>query len=288
MTKRALLCWFVGASLLCADTLVLRDGTRIEGSFLGGDNRNIRFDDGQRVNSYNLNNVRSIQFTNDQSSNDQQNQSDRQPPDQRPPDQRQSDQRPGEFQRAQTNPPPRYPGPDSASSGNSPAEVQVPSGTPVVIRLIDPVNSETDSLGQTYRASLDQPIIVNGQTVVPRGADAVATLIDAQKSGRIQGKTVMTLDLKSLTVNGRKYDISTTGVSQASASRGQRSAKVIGGTAVLGAVIGAIAGGGKGAAIGTVAGAGAGTAAEVATSGQKVKVPAETRLTFTLQNPLNL
>ncbi len=77
-------------------------------------------------------------------------------------------------------------------------------------------------------------------------------------------------------------------VSQSSGSRTNRSAKVIGGTAALGAIIGAIAGGGSGAAIGTLAGAGAGTAAQVATSGQKVKVPAEARLTFTLQNPLDL
>jgi hypothetical protein len=143
-------------------------------------------------------------------------------------------------------------------------------------------------LGQTYRASVDQPVVVNGQTVIPRGADVVATLIDAQKSGKIEGKTVLTLDLKSITVNNHPYDIVTTGVSRASNSRGQRSAKVIGGTAAAGAIIGAIAGGGKGAAIGTLAGAGAGTAAQVATSGQKVNIPAETRLTFTLKNALDL
>jgi hypothetical protein len=152
--------------------------------------------------------------------------------------------------------------------------------------LIDPVNSERDNLGQTYRASVDQPVLINGQTVIPRGADAVATLIDAQKSGKIEGRTVLTLDLKTIAVNGRSYDIVTTGVPEASGSRGERSAKVIGGAAALGAIIGAAAGGGKGAAIGAGAGAGAGTAAQVATSGQKVKVPAETRLTFTLQNPI--
>jgi hypothetical protein len=163
----------------------------------------------------------------------------------------------------------------------------VPSGTQIVVRLIDPVNSERDNLGQTFRASVDQPVVVNGQTVIPRGADAVATLIDLQKSGKIEGRTVLTLDLKTVTVNGRTYDIVTTGVPEASGSRGARSAKVIGGAAALGAIIGAAAGGGKGAAIGAGAGAGAGTAAEIATSGQKVKVPAETRLTFTLQNPID-
>jgi hypothetical protein len=124
--------------------------------------------------------------------------------------------------------------------------------------------------------------------VIPRGADAVATLIDAQKSGKIEGRTVLTLDLKSITVNGRSYDIVTTGVAQASSSRGARSAKVIGGAAALGAIIGAAAGGGRGAAIGAGSGAAVGTAAEVATSGQRVRIPSETRLTFTLQNPIDL
>jgi len=87
-------------------------------------------------------------------------------------------------------------------------------------------------------------------------------------------------------VNGRPLDVTTTGVSQVSNSRGERSAKVVGGTAAVGAIIGAIAGEGRGAAIGAGSGAAVGTAAQVMTSGQKVKIPSETRLTFTLQNPL--
>jgi hypothetical protein len=166
--------------------------------------------------------------------------------------------------------------------------MQVPAGAQIVVRLIDPVNSELDSLGQTYRGSVDQPVIVDGQTVIPRGADAVAALVEAQKSGKIQGRTVLTLDLRNITLDGRAYDVTTTGVAQASASRGARSAKVIGGATALGAIIGGIAGGGKGAAIGAGSGAAVGTAAQVATSGQKVNIPSETRLTFTLQNPLDL
>ncbi len=184
--------------------------------------------------------------------------------------------------------PTRYPARPSAPPVNGPAGLEVPAGTQIVVRLIDPVDSERDRLGQTYRASIDQPVVVNGQTAIPRGSDVIATLIDAQKSGKIEGRTILTLDLKSITVNGRTYDIVTTGVPEASGSRGARSGKVIGGTAALGAIIGGIAGGGRGAAIGAGSGAAVGTAAEVATSGQKVKVPAETRITFTLQNPIDL
>ena len=299
--KRIITSLLLFTAVLSADTLVLRNGSRLEGSFLGGDGRSVRFLVGSQVSTYNVADIESIRFSASQTG---------------PVNGGYSQQAPN-YPAASNYPPtppapsaptyapappapsrPRgvdegsYAGPPGGAEapGNAPinAGIEVPSGTRIVIRLIDPVNSERDSLGQTYRASLDQPIIVNGQTVAPRGADAVASLIDAKQSGRIEGRTVLTLDLKTITVNGRTYDVVTTGVPEASGSRGERSAKVIGGAAALGAIIGAAAGGGKGAAIGAGAGAGAGTAAEVATSGQKVRIPAETRLTFTLQSPLTI
>jgi hypothetical protein len=151
------------------------------------------------------------------------------------------------------------------------------------------VDSERDRVGQTFNASLDEPVLdPGGRTLVPRGADVVVKLVDDQQSGKIEGRTVLTLDILSLRVDGRQIDVDTTAITQESASRGAKSGKVIGGTAVLGAIIGGIAGGGKGAAIGLGAGAGAGTAVQVATKGQRVRVPSETRLTFTLQQPVRL
>jgi hypothetical protein len=284
--ERAAVALLLSGMLLPADTLVMRNGSRVEGSYLGGDNRNIRFAVGDRVNTYNLNEVTALEFTGNSANNGA------------PPPPVSGDPVPA-MPPQTTYAPPQPPvatGPAMANRGDAnpvaqlPGNVglQIPAGTEITIRLIDPVDSQTDRLGQTYRASLDQPVVVNGQTVIPRGADAVATLIDAQKSGKIQGRTSLTLDLKNVTVNGRQYDITTTGVSQESSSRGARSAKVIGGTAAVGAIIGAIAGGGRGAAIGAGSGAAAGTAAQVITSGQRVKVPAETRLSFTLQNSLSL
>jgi hypothetical protein len=156
----------------------------------------------------------------------------------------------------------------------------------VKIRMIDAVNSDSAYTGQTFRASLDEPVYVNGQTVVPRGADVLTKLVAAQQSGKIQGRTALTLALSTITINGRPVDVSSTDVRQESSSRGARSAGVIGGGAALGAIIGGIAGGGKGAAIGATSGAAVGTGAEVLTSGQKVKIPSETRLTFRLQAPV--
>jgi hypothetical protein len=141
----------------------------------------------------------------------------------------------------------------------------IPIGTSITVRMIDSMNSEQSRLGETFRASVDEPVMVDGQVVVPRGADALTKL-----------------------VNGRMIDLTSGDVSQSSGSRGARSAKVIGGTAALGAIIGALAGGGKGAAIGAGSGAAVGTGAEVLTKGQTVKIPSETRLTFVLQQPAQL
>jgi hypothetical protein len=128
--------------------------------------------------------------------------------------------------------------------------------------------------------------MVNGQTVIPRGADATVKLVDAKESGKLTGTAELTLSLQSVRVNGRMVDINTQSVSRESGSRGARTAKIAGGTAAVGAIIGAIAGGGKGAAIGAGAGAAAGAGAEVVTKGQKVKIPSETRLTFVLDTPV--
>lgn len=280
MIRKTLTCCLAAASLLSADTLVLRNGSRIDGTFMGGDSRSVRFASNNQVKSFYLGDVDTILFSGDSSSSSNSSSSSSRP----------------SYAPLPTAPAAipsnnsQYGNGGAPQSQNTPDNtgLQIPAGTTISVRLIDPVDSDMDRLGQTYRASVDQPVIINGQTVIPRGTDAVAVLTNAQKGGRIEGRTSLTLDLRSITFNGSTYDLQTGGVTEQSGSRGQRSAKVIGGTAALGAIIGAIAGGGKGAAIGTVAGAGAGTAAEVATSGPRVKIPSETRLTFTLSNPLNL
>jgi hypothetical protein len=154
--------------------------------------------------------------------------------------------------------------------------------------MIEAVNSQTARLGQTFRASIDEPIFVNGQSVIPRGADVLAKLVEDQQSGKIEGRTVLTLALVSISVNGQPVAVTSSDVKTESSSRGARSAGVIGGGTALGAIVGALAGGGKGAAIGAASGATLGTGAEVLTKGQQVKIPSETRLTFRLQTPLQL
>jgi hypothetical protein len=154
--------------------------------------------------------------------------------------------------------------------------------------MIDSVDSDATHSGDTYHASLDQPLVVNGQTVAPAGSDATVQVVRVQQGGRISGREDVTLALASFQANGRTYDINTSNENVSSSdSRGKQSAEVIGGGAALGAIIGAIAGGGKGAAIGAASGAALGTGAQVI-RGQRVKVPSETRLSFTLSRDLLL
>jgi hypothetical protein len=152
--------------------------------------------------------------------------------------------------------------------------------------MIDGVDSERSRVGQTFAASLDQPVMLNGETIIPRGADVTVKLVDQKESGKLTGRAELALALQSIRVNGQMVDINSQTVTQESSSRGARTAKVAGGTAAVGAIIGAIAGGGKGAAIGAGAGAAAGAGAEVVTAGQRVRIPSETRLTFILDNPV--
>ena len=186
---------------------------------------------------------------------------------------------------------PRPPALAPSSDGGSAraaARIEVPAGTPLVIRLIDDVDSQRDSVGQAFRASIDEPVVIGERTVIPRGADVALKLTEDKQSGKLSGKTELTLDVVSVAVDGRTIDVMTEEVSRASSSRTGKTGQVVGGGAALGAIIGAIAGGGKGAAIGALGGAAAGGTVQVMTKGERVRIPSETRLTFNLQQPLQI
>jgi len=183
-------------------------------------------------------------------------------------------------------PPAAQPEPPAPPAPKPPERVTVPSGTVVTVRLIDGIDSSHNRPGEEFAASLDAPLVVGDRVVAPRGTDARVRLINARTAGHMSGQSELQLELIGLTVNGTFYNTQSGYYEQRGGSRGQRTAETVGGGAVLGALIGAIAGHGKGAAIGSAVGAGAGTAAQVATKGQQVKVPAETKLDFTLKEPI--
>uniref|UniRef100_Q023Y6 DUF5666 domain-containing protein n=1 Tax=Solibacter usitatus (strain Ellin6076) TaxID=234267 RepID=Q023Y6_SOLUE len=269
------------ASLGFADTITLKNGTVIHGTYLGGTARSVRVDDGNSVQTLDIFDVSKIEFgsnggavrnprpieRNVDRNVDRSNSNDDRPV------LRRSE---SNVMRPDDTPPPPPP--------PAPANFELPAGTNLTIRMIEGVDSQTNRVGQTFRASLDQPVMVDGNAVIPRGADVTVKLVDQKESGKLTGRADLTLQLQSIYVNGRMVDINTQSVKQESASRGERTAKVAGGTAAVGAIIGAIAGGGKGAAIGAGAGAAAGAGAEVVTAGQRVRIPSETRLTFVLDS----
>jgi hypothetical protein len=152
--------------------------------------------------------------------------------------------------------------------------------------MIDDVDSERDSIGKTFRASIDEAVLIGGETLIPHGADVVAKLVSDREAGRLTGRSELTLALQSVTVNGRPIEVVTGEITQQGKSRTRQTATRTGGGAAVGAIIGAIAGGGRGAAIGAATGAAAGGAVQVLTKGPKVRIPTETRLTFILQNPV--
>jgi hypothetical protein len=176
----------------------------------------------------------------------------------------------------------------SSRPSAAPAQIMLPEGTNFVVRMIDAVDSDKVTVGQNYSAALDEPVAIDGQTAIPRGADVVVKLVNAKDAGKFTGRAELTLALWTVKVNGKEVDVNTQTITRQSDSRGQRTGTMAAGGAIVGAVIGGIAGGGKGAAIGAGAGGAAGAGAEAATKGPRVKIPAETRLTFVLDNAVRL
>jgi hypothetical protein len=169
---------------------------------------------------------------------------------------------------------------------------ELPPGTEVPVRSEETIDSSKAVEGQTYAAEIAEDVRdANGDIVIPRGSNAQIVIRSASKGGRFRGASDLVLDLRSITVEGQEYLVSTSDIQQRGKSGigvNQRTGEYTGGGAALGAIIGAIAGGGKGAAIGAGAGAGAGALTQVLTKGASIRVPAETILTFKLDKPVQI
>jgi len=169
-----------------------------------------------------------------------------------------------------------------------PKHVEIPAGTSVRVQMIDGVDSSVNHAGEMFHASLESPIVVNDEIVVPAGTDAYVKLVNAKSAGHMTGQSTLALELVRLEFQGKSYGLASSEYTQTGSSRGKRTAETVGGGAVLGTLLGAVIGGGKGAAIGAAAGAGAGGAAEGLTKGQQVKIPSETKLDFSLDQPVEV
>jgi hypothetical protein len=242
-----------------ADTLELKDGKLIQGKFLGGSEFNIRFLVNGQEQIFKKADVLNISFNDTVAGS--------------------TDSNP-----ASAPAPVAVAAPAQAASST----VTIPSGTHLLVRMIDGVDSSKNKVGDRFHASLEDNLLVSNVVVAPKGADVYGRLSEAKSAGSIAGKSQLRLELTGISINGQIQTISTSDYEVSGKSRGTQSAERIGGGAAIGAIIGAIAGGGKGAAIGAGVGAGAGTGIQVLTKGEQVRVPSETLLDFTMDQPLTV
>lgn len=265
---------FALCSIAWADTLELKNGSIIKGTYMGGSEREISFRVGSNIQRYSVDDVVSLTFDTSGMAAEP---------------------------ASQPTPKPSQPAAEGfatkpVTADGSPARlsvpnaqtVTVPSGTRITIRTIEPIDSDRNRVGDKFSATLDQALYLNDVMVVPRGASVYGRLEEVRSAGQFAGRSQLKLGLTGIVIDGRTYALATGDYDVAGKSRGANTAKKVGGAAAVGAVIGAIVGGGKGAAVGAGVGAGAGTAVQVVTKGEQVHVPSETLLEFELEQPLTV
>lgn len=169
-----------------------------------------------------------------------------------------------------------------------PKKVVVPQGTEVRILTIDTIDSDKNKIGSSFLASLYSPITVGSEVVVPQNSNVYIKLLNAASSGKFKGTSEIHIALDSVEFQGKRYPLQSTTYEEAGKSAGKQTAKKVGIGAAAGAAIGAIAGGGKGAAIGAGVGGGAGLATQAFKKGDKLQIPAETKIDFTLEQPVEI
>jgi hypothetical protein len=261
-----------------ADQVRLRSGKVVSGIFIGGDSRTVRvlLDNGG-VTEISLSDAVAVEFAT------------RKPTPTPPP-------APAPAKATKTASPPdaaaaSAPARSSAAGAPAPApartSVTVPAGTMVNVRLTQAINVDTSKAGQTFKAIVDDPVMIGGAIAIPRGAQAVVQAVNVEQSGKFKGSDKVTLKLNAIGYGGMMYDVSSAYVETKGKGEGKRTARKVGGGAGLGAIVGGIAGGGEGAAIGAVAGAVTGGA--IASGGEEhLQLPAETRLQFNLTSAVDL
>lgn len=161
-------------------------------------------------------------------------------------------------------------------------------GDTLAIRVTQELNSGRNSAGTRFQGTVETAVVQNGKELIPKGALVDGYIHEAATSGRATGRSELQLHLDGLTVNGRRYSITTQPEVQTGGSHRTHNTKYIGGGAFAGIIIGAIAGGGKGAAVGALSGAAVGGAGAVATGKKEIQIPAETVLTFRIRDQVIL
>ena len=267
-----------------SDTLVLKSGEKVSGYFEGGSARVIKFRTAEGVvKDFDILSVQQVQFGDDKAAASSTSSSSTSAATAAP--------RANTATAATATDGPRLlPSTERVtrptSSNAAATGWTIPTGSKIVIRTIDAVNSETNKVGDQFIAVLDEAVVQNGIEVIPRGVDVRGRIANVNEAGRVAGSAQLGLELTQIIVNGIPYSVTTSEYQEVGEGRGSQTAKRAAAGAGIGAVIGAIAGGGKGAAIGAGVGGGGATAVQVMTKGEKLNIPSETKLEFTLRSPL--
>ncbi len=180
------------------------------------------------------------------------------------------------------------PGTGAPQGPPPPQVVDLPAGTRLRVRLDQDLGSKISQPGDNFGATVADDVVVNGQTVISKGARADGIVIDAKALGKIKGGAYLSIRLERVHTNWGSYPVATSSIERAEKGKGKRTAVFAGGGAGFGAIVGALAGGGKGAAIGALAGGGAGTAGGAFTGNKQIFLPAETLLTFRTENSVHI
>ncbi|MDQ6676959.1 MAG: hypothetical protein M3Z09_06660 [Acidobacteriota bacterium] len=170
-----------------------------------------------------------------------------------------------------------------------PAEFTIPPGTWITARVEQPISSDHNQPGDSFMATLEQPIVVNGLVVARRGQSVSGRVADVLKAGRVKGTSRLGLELTELGLaDGQQVPVKTQLIERRGETSVGRDVGALGVTTGLGAAIGAAAGGGLGAAIGAAAGAAVGTTGVLVTRGRETVVFPEQVLTFRLETPVQI
>jgi hypothetical protein len=250
----------VFAAAAAADTLELKNGKVVQGKYLGGTQAVLRFEVNGEVQTFSTNDIVALTFTG----------------------------RSGSGAPVAAPAPMAAPAaaPLAAPAGNAPrGEVTIPAGQSLLVRMIDGVDSSKNHVGDVFHASLETDLTIGNTIVARKGTDVYGRRATSEKSGTFSGKSELQLELTRMVIDGKDYPVVSSDYTLQGKGQGAATAKKVGGIAAAGAIIGAIAGGGKGAAIGAAAGGATGAGVQVLTKGQQVKVPSETLLEFRLQQP---
>jgi hypothetical protein len=166
--------------------------------------------------------------------------------------------------------------------------VTLPAGEPILVRMIDGVDSKRNVVGDVFKASLETDLAVNKVLVARRGSDVFVRLAYSKEARGLSGSSELQLELTRIIIDGREFPVVSGEYTMKGKGRGGDTAKKVGGGAIVGAIIGGVAGGGTGAAIGAGVGGAAGAGAEILTRGRAVRVPTETLLEFRLDQPVTV